>query len=330
MLDAVIGYTSLRFRYAMVMPNLSTPIATTDQAITYRTLINQATPEASPDFHPLMTLYCSDQLQVEDLLHGHKEKIVEAVKYYPAGATTNSQSGGSSMMDFAHIFTAMQEQGIPLLVHAESTNPNIDIYDREAAFLEQELAVVCNNFPEMKITVEHISTSDGVNFVNAHETVGASVTPHHLSRNRSDMISPAFHADLFCKPVINSENDRQTLVQTVTSGNTSFFLGTDSAPHPTKSKYGKEAKAGIFNAAYGLEVVAEIFAAEKKLENLPAFTSENGAAFYGYEPSEEHLILIREQVEIEVATHLSTESGKEVVLFGAEEASHWTIQTSTD
>jgi dihydroorotase len=330
MLDAVIGYTSLRFRYAMVMPNLSTPIATTDQAITYRDLINQATPEASPDFQPLMTLYCSEQLKADDLLQGHKEKIVEAVKYYPAGATTNSQSGGSSMMDFAHLFTVMQDQGIPLLVHAESTDPHIDIYDREAAFLENELDSICNNFPEMKITVEHISTSTGVDFVNAHETVGASVTPHHLSRNRSDMISPAFHADLFCKPVINSENDRKALVQTVTNGNPSFFLGTDSAPHPTKAKYGKEAKAGIFNAAYGLEVVAEIFATENKLENLPAFTSENGATFYGYAPSEEHLVLTREQVEIEVATHLSTESGNEVVLFGAEEASHWTIQASTD
>ena len=330
MLDAVIGYTSLRFRYAMVMPNLSTPIATTDQAITYRKLIDQVTPAESPDFHPLMTLYCSSQLEAIDLLHGYKEGIVKAVKYYPAGATTNSQSGGSSMMDFAHIFTTMQDEGIPLLVHAESTNPAIDIYDREAAFLEHELDIVCNNFPEMKVTVEHISTSAGVDFVNAHETVGASVTPHHLSRNRSDMISPAFHADLFCKPVINSESDRRILVQTVTSGSPSFFLGTDSAPHPTKAKYGKEAKAGIFNAAYGLEVVAEIFATENKLENLAAFTSENGAAFYGYTPAEEHLVLTREQVEIEVATHLSTESGNEVVLFGAEEASHWTIQASID
>ncbi|HJM28919.1 MAG: dihydroorotase [Acidimicrobiales bacterium] len=330
MLDAVIGYTSLRFRYAMVMPNLTTPIATTDQAVTYRNLINDATPPESPDFHPLMTLYCTDQLEVQDLLRGHKEEIVEAVKYYPAGATTNSQSGGSSMMDYSHIFESMQEHGIPLLVHAESTNPNIDIYDREAAFLEQELQDICNNFPEMKITVEHISTSAGVDFVNAYETLGASVTPHHLSRNRSDMISPAFHADLFCKPVINSENDRQTLVSTVTSGNPSFFLGTDSAPHPTKAKYGKEAKAGIFNAAYGLEVVAEIFASEDKIDQLPAFTSENGAAFYGYEPSEEQLVLTREQVEIEVATHLSTQSGKEVVLFGTEEASHWTIKAKTD
>ncbi len=313
----------------MVMPNLSTPIATTQQAITYRELINKATPSESPDFHPLMTLYCSDQLEISDLIYGYRENIVKAVKYYPAGATTNSASGGSTMMDYAEIFSVMEEQGIPLLVHAESTDPKVDIYDREAVFLERELQTVCAGFPELQVTVEHISTSAGVDFVNAHKKVGASVTPHHLSRNRSDMISPEFHADLFCKPVINSERDRQALVQTVTSGAPSFFLGTDSAPHPTKAKYGKEAKAGIFNAAYGLEVVAEIFASENKIEQLQAFTSENGAAFYGYAPSSEQLILTREEVEIDVATHLSTVSGNEVVLFGTEEASHWNVETVT-
>ena len=327
MLQAVIGYTSRRFRYAMVMPNLSTPVATTEQASMYLEQIRKVTPPDSPDFRPLMTLYCSDQLEIKDLCHGHSEGIVKAVKYYPAGATTNSQSGGSAMMNFNHIYEAMEEKRIPLLVHAESTDDNVDIFHREAAFLERELALVCEQFPELKVTVEHISTSDGIDFVKAHPQVGGSITPHHLARNRSDMISPAFHADLFCKPVINSEQDRTTLVETVISGDPSFFLGTDSAPHPTHAKYGKDAKAGIFNAAYGLEVVAEIFATANKLDNLAAFTSVNGATFYGYEPSQETITLHRSSLDPEKATHISTEDGNQVVLFGVEEASQWTVST---
>jgi dihydroorotase len=327
MLQAVIGYTSRRFRYAMVMPNLSTPVATTEQAAMYLEQIRNVTPPDSPDFRPLMTLYCSDQLEIDDLSHGHTEGIIKAVKYYPAGATTNSQSGGSAMMNYNHIFEAMEEKKIPLLVHAESTDDNVDIFDREAAFLERELSLVCERFPELKVTVEHISTSDGIDFVKSHPQVGGSITPHHLSRNRSDMISPAFHPDLFCKPVINSEQDRLTLVETAISGDPSFFLGTDSAPHPTHAKYGKDAKAGIFNAAYGLEVIAEIFATENKLDNLSAFTSVNGATFYGYEPSQENITLHRSSLDPERATHISTENGNQVVLFGAEEASQWTIST---
>ena len=327
MLQAVIGYTSRRFRYAMVMPNLSTPIATTEQAAMYLEQIRNVTPLDSPDFRPLMTLYCSDQLEIDDLSHGHTEGIIKAVKYYPAGATTNSQSGGSAMMNYNHIFEAMEEKKIPLLVHAESTDDNVDIFDREAAFLERELSLVCERFPELKVTVEHISTSDGIDFVKSHPQVGGSITPHHLSRNRSDMISPAFHADLFCKPVINSEQDRLTLVETAISGDPSFFLGTDSAPHPTHAKYGKDAKAGIFNAAYGLEVIAEIFATENKLDNLSAFTSVNGATFYGYKPSQENITLHRSSLDPERATHISTENGNQVVLYGAEEASQWTIST---
>ncbi|MBD30436.1 MAG: dihydroorotase [Acidimicrobiaceae bacterium] len=327
MLQAVIGYTSRRFRYAMVMPNLSTPVATTEQASMYLEQIRKVTPPDSPDFRPLMTLYCSDQLEIEDLCHGHSEGIVKAVKYYPAGATTNSQSGGSAMMNFNHIYEAMEEKRIPLLVHAESTDDDVDIFHREAAFLERELALVCEQFPELKVTVEHISTSDGIDFVKAHPQVGGSITPHHLARNRSDMISPAFHADLFCKPVINSEQDRTTLVETAISGDPSFFLGTDSAPHPTHAKYGKDAKAGIFNAAYGLEVVAEIFATANKLDNLAAFTSVNGATFYGYEPSQETITLHRSSLDPEKATHISTEDGNQVVLFGVEEASQWTVST---
>ena len=173
--------------------------------------------------------------------------------------------------------------------------------------------------------MEHVSTSAGVDFVLSHSQVGASVTPHHLSRNKSDLMTPHFDPDLFCKPIINSESDRQAIVSVATSGDPSFFLGTDSAPHPTSEKYGEQAKAGIFNAAYGLEVVAEIFAKENKLDHFSDFASKNGAAFYGYPTSEDELLLTRKQVEVELASTLSTRDGDQVVLFGVDEASQWTV-----
>lgn len=325
MLDAVIGYTANRFRYAMIMPNLTTPISTVRQAERYRERILRAASEQTSDFRPLMTLYCSSELDSSDLLFGYEAGIIKAVKYYPAGATTNSTYGGNNIFDFIELFEIMAENNIPLLVHAESTDPEIDLFDREAAFLEGELHPLCEQLPNLQVTVEHISTRAGVDFVLHYPHVAASVTPHHLSRNRSDLLTPEFHPDLFCKPIINSESDRQAIVDIVTTGNPSFFLGTDSAPHPTSEKYGEEAKAGIFNAAYGLEVVAEIFVEAGKLENFPAFVSKNGAAFYGYEPSCSQLLLTREQVELDLAAMLSTSDGQQVVLFGLEEASHWTV-----
>ena len=325
MLEAVVGYTASRFRYAMIMPNLNPPIATTELADQYRQRILRAAGNQSPEFQPLMTVYCSTNLDQDDLIRGHEAGIVKAVKYYPAGATTNSDHGGDNILNFIDLFETMADHKIPLLVHAESTNPEIDLFDREAAFLEQELHPLCEQVPNLQVTVEHVSTSAGVDFALAHQRVAASVTPHHLARNSSDLMAPEFDPDLFCKPIINSEADRQAIVSAVTSGNPSFFLGTDSAPHPTSEKYGEEAKAGIFNAAYGLEVVAEIFAKENKIEHFSSFASKNGAAFYGYEPSQDELQLTREQVDVELASTLSTRDGDKVVLFGRDEASHWTV-----
>ena len=325
-LPITVNESAKSFARAIIMPNLVPPITKLIDAENYkRRILSALKPNLS--FDPLMTLYLTEETDPKEVKEGFLSGQISAVKLYPAGATTNSQSGGSAMMNYNHIFEALEEKKIPLLVHAESTDDNVDIFDREAAFLERELSQVCERFPELKVTVEHISTSDGIDFVKAHPQVGGSITPHHLSRNRSDMISPAFHADLFCKPVINSEQDRLTLVETAISGDPSFFLGTDSAPHPTHAKYGKDAKAGIFNAAYGLEVIAEIFATENKLDNLSAFTSVNGATFYGYEPSQENITLHRSSLDPERATHISTENGNQIVLFGVEEASQWTIST---
>ncbi len=326
MLEAVVEYTARRFRYAMVMPNLMPPISSTADAAAYRDRILANAPDDATDFRPIMAMYCSPQVDLADLRAGIADGVIAAVKYYPAGATTNSESGGTSLAAFRDLFDVLIESNTRLLVHAESTNLNVDIFDREAAFLTDELAPLCSQMPELQVTVEHVSTRAGVEFVTAHANTAATITPHHLSRVRSDLLADGMRPDLYCKPVINSADDRDALIGAATSGDPAFFLGTDSAPHPTTAKYGPKAKAGVFNAAYGLEVVAEVFAAADSLDNLAAFVSRNGCAVYGVEAPSHELELSSEVVDIERATTLTTKAGDHVVLFGAEEATRWSVR----
>ncbi len=327
MLNAVVGYTARRFRYAMVMPNVMPPITTTATAAAYRNKILEAAPEGTDSFRPVMALYCSPLIDLDDLRAGIESGVIAAVKYYPAGATTNSDAGGTSLAAFHDLFGVLAETNTRLLVHAESTDPTVDIFDREAAFLDAELAPLCAAMPELLVTVEHVSTRAGVEFVVDHPQTAATVTPHHLARERSDLLADGMRPDLYCKPVINSADDQAALIAAATSGDPSFMLGTDSAPHPTTAKYGPKAKAGVFNAAYGLEVVADVFQAYDALDQLSAFISGNGCEIYGVEPPSERLRLTAETVERELATSLSTAAGDEVVLFGAEEATRWSIES---
>jgi len=325
MLDAVVGYTARRFRYAMVMPNLSPPITSTAHAEAYRDRIVASAPEDAHDFRPVMALYCSPEIDLADLRSGISDGVVAAVKYYPAGATTNSESGGTSLLAFRDLFEVLAETGTRLLVHAESTDPNVDIFDREAAFLERQLLPLCAAMPELLVTVEHVSTAAGVEFVHAHERTAATITPHHLARERSDLLADGMRPDLYCKPVINSAADRDALVAAATSGDPAFMLGTDSAPHPTTAKYGPKAKAGVFNSAYGLEVVADVFDQANALDQLAAFASTNGCKIYSVDQPTAQLELRKEPLDAEVATTLTTEAGDSVVLFGADEASKWSV-----
>ncbi len=327
MLAAVVGYTAHRFRYALVMPNLVPAITSTAAVTAYRERIMAVAPVDAADFRPLFAVYCSRDIDLNDLKRGAVDGSIAAVKYYPAGATTNSAAGGSSMFDFILLFEVMADSGIRLLVHAESTDPDIDIFDREAHFLSEQLAPVCAALPELSVTVEHVSTSDGVDFVAAHSQCAATITPHHLARDRSHVLADGMRPDLYCKPVINSSADRAALLAAATSGAADYMLGTDSAPHPTTEKYGPVAKAGVFNAAYGLEVVAEAFYQAGRLDRLGQFVSTNGVACWGVEPPRSTITMTREAIDRELATSLTTTKGDEVVLFGAEEASLWTIQT---
>jgi dihydroorotase len=330
MLAAVVGWSARRFRYALVMPNLRPPVGTSAEAAAYRQRILDCVPDehGTNTFIPLMTLFASPDLDLDDLRAGAEAGLVTAVKYYPPGATTNSDQARGRLGDLDALFETLVELDMRLLVHAESTDPAVDIFDREAAFLEQELAPVCARHPDLAVTVEHVSTRAGVDFVAAHPQVVASVTPHHLARERSDILADGLKPDLYCKPVINSADDRDALVAAATGGDPAFFCGTDSAPHATTAKYGPKAAAGIFNAPYGLEVVAEVFHRVGALDHLAGFVSGHGCAVYGVAPPTESVTLTRLDQPVEAAERadrMVTASGDEVVLFGVDEARHWTV-----
>lgn len=335
LLDAVAPLTARWFGRALVMPNLVPPVTGTVAATAYRDRIVAAVgPEARPDFTPLMALYVTDDVSITDVEAGVEAGVVLGLKYYPAGATTNSEAGGASMLDHRPLLEFMASAGIPLMVHAESTDPTIDIYDRERAFLDRELVPLAAELPELAVTVEHLSTAAGVEFVSEHPQVRGTITPHHLSCDRSDLLANGMRPDLYCKPIINSAENRKALVAAATSGSPDFFLGTDSAPHPSIHKYAPNVRAGIFNAPFALPVVAEVFHRAGALDRLEAFTSLNGARHYGFEPSTERLRLTRtsdevidaERTDDIPAEELVTAEGARVRIFGVAEARRWTVQ----
>ncbi|MCP3989142.1 MAG: dihydroorotase [Actinomycetia bacterium] len=336
MLATVAPITAGAFRYALVMPNLVPPITTTAEAAAYRARILAAVDgHARPDFQPIMALYMTDRLTVDDLRAGVDDEVVYAVKYYPAGATTNSADGGTSLASFRPVLEAMAESRIPLLVHAESTDPTIDIYDRERAFLDQELAPLMTDLATLPVTVEHISTQAGVELVLAYANVKGSITPHHLSCDRSDLLANGLRPDLYCKPIINSADDRAALVAAATSGSTDFFLGTDSAPHPSSDKYAPTVKPGIFNAPFALPVVAEVFHQADALGALEGFTSVNGCRHYGFKVSDASVRLSRHEPSRadrgpEVPSEVVTSDGATVRIFGVAEANRWTVEAIDD
>ena len=356
MLAAVAPISARMFRYGIVMPNLVPPITSTKAAAAYRDRIVAAVNAAKPagegsseavwldGFMPLMALYMHADLAVDDLMSGVDDGVVHAVKYYPAGATTNSEYGGSGLDHFAPVLDAMAGRGLPLLVHAEATDSNIDIFDRERAFLDQQLVPLVERYPTLPITVEHLSTAAGARFVAEHANVKGSITPHHLAYDRTDLLANGLRPDLYCKPIINSPQDRSALVAAATSGDASFFLGTDSAPHPLGAKYCEIAKPGIFNAPFAMEVVIDVFhqalAVDKSMDlsawvgRLEAFTSINGARHYGFAPSTDTITVASTADQAEnrsgqTSTDLITTSdGQQVKIFGMDEASHWTISPS--
>ncbi len=297
-LAAVLPDTARQFARAIIMPNLKPPVTTVDQASAYRARILAALP-AGMAFEPLMTLYLTDNTPPEEIVAARASGFVHGVKLYPAGATTNSDAGVTDIRRCAATLEAMQREGVPLLVHGEVTDGDIDIFDREAVFIDRVMKPLRRDFPELKVVFEHITTRDAAQYVaEAEGPVGATITAHHLLYNRNAIFTGGIRPHYYCLPVLKREIHREALVKAATSGSPRFFLGTDSAPHARGLKEHACGCAGCYTALHAMELYAEAFDAAGALDKLEALSSFNGPAFYGLPRNSGTLTLTREDWEL--------------------------------
>ncbi|HEX4051737.1 MAG TPA: dihydroorotase [Steroidobacteraceae bacterium] len=293
-LQAVLPFTAARFARAIVMPNLSPPVTTTAAALAYRERILAALP-AGARFEPLMTLYLTDRTDAAEIERAVRCGRIYGCKLYPAGATTHSAAGVTDVRHLDEALGAMMQADLPLLVHGEVTDPAVDVFDREARFVETVLAPLSERFARLRIVLEHVSTRAAVSFVrSARAGICATVTPQHLLYNRNALFHGGLRPHLYCLPILKSEPDRTSLIEAIAAGDARFFLGTDSAPHARDAKENACGCAGVFSAHAALELYAEAFEAEGMLSRLPAFASEFGADFYRLPRNEERITLLRE------------------------------------
>ncbi|HQT29706.1 MAG TPA: dihydroorotase [Thiobacillus sp.] len=291
---SVLPDTARVFGRAIAMPNLKPPVTTVALAAAYRARLLAAVP-ADRSFEPLMTIYLTDNTAPDEIVRARQSGFIHAVKYYPAGATTNSDSGVTDLNKAYPVIAAMEEAGMPLLLHGEVTDPEVDVFDREAVFIERHLTRLMRDFPRLKIVLEHITTRQAAEFVAAAPaTVGATITVHHLLYNRNAMFQGGIRPHLYCLPILKREMHRQALVAAATSGNPKFFLGTDSAPHALGAKESSCGCAGIYTAHAAIELYAEAFDAAGALDRLEAFASFYGANFYGLPRNSGSITLRRE------------------------------------
>ena len=291
----VIAHSANTFARAIIMPNLQPPITTTAEARDYQQRIIAALPE-NTSFEPLMTLYLTDLTSPGEIIEAAAENAIVGVKLYPAGATTNSEAGVTDLDLVLPTLEAMSEHSLPLLVHGEVTDPGVDIFDREKAFIDRVLAPLVERVPGLKVVFEHITTAEAVAWVlQAPSQVGATITPHHLLLDRNAIFSGGIDPHHYCLPILKRDIHREALVWAATSGSPRFFLGTDSAPHPRQAKECARGCAGIFSAHAALELYAEAFEDANALELLEGFASHHGADFYGRSRNESTVTLVREE-----------------------------------
>jgi len=297
-MHAVLPDTARRFARAIVMPNLKPPVTTTALAIAYRERIIAALP-AEMKFEPLMTLYLTDRTTTDEIRRAKHSGIVHAVKYYPAGATTNAEVGVTDLVKCDAALAALEEHDLPLLVHGEVTDSKVDAFDREKVFIERVLVPVLKKFPKLRVVFEHITTREAVEFMTAAPAnVAATITAHHLLLSRNAMFAGGIRPHHYCLPLLKREEDRRALVAAATSGNPKFFLGTDSAPHARGAKENACGCAGIYTAHAGIELYAEAFAAANSLGKLEKFSSIFGPQFYGLPVNQDRIILVEEAWQV--------------------------------
>jgi len=286
---------AIQFSRAIVMPNLVPPVTNAELANHYRQQIEKHIPDGV-DFTPLMTLYLTDRTTAEDIEQAMQTDYIKACKLYPAGATTNSDSGLSQIENAYPVFEAMQKLGMPLLIHGEVTDSYIDIFDREKVFIDRTLRPLVEKFPKLKIVLEHITTQDAVEFVkNCGDNVAATITAHHLLNNRNDMLVGGIRPHLYCLPILKRQQHQQALLKAATSGSTKFFLGTDSAPHVKTNKETACGCAGCYTSYAAIELYAEAFETMNSLDKLEGFSSFYGPDFYGLERNSEKITLIKDE-----------------------------------
>ncbi len=319
-MHGVVPYTARQFARAIVMPNLSPPVTSVEACAAYRDRILAAVPEGV-DFTPLMTAYLTDSTEANELARGFAEGVFTAAKLYPAHATTGSAHGVTDVASIMPALERMAQIGMPLLIHGEVTDHDVDIFDREAVFIERTLSQLVRTLPELKIVFEHITTADAVAFVNASgPNVAATITPQHLHINRNAMFAGGIRPHAYCLPVAKREVHRLALRRAATSGSAKYFLGTDSAPHAVSAKESSCGCAGIFNAPYALESYATVFDEEGALDKFEAFASENGPHFYGLPLNEGTVTLERAAVSVPESVDAN---GMPIVPFHAGEDIGW-------
>jgi len=328
-LETVLPFTSAHFARAIIMPNLVPPVLSSADASAYRVRINKVLP-ATHIFQPLMVLYLTEQTNPDDVRQGFANGDIVAAKLYPAGATTNSAAGVKNIEAVYSVLEVMQAIGMPLLVHGEVVDADIDIFDREAVFIERVLSKVQAKFSALKIVMEHITTADGVSFVKScDKNVAATITPHHLVINRNAMLVGGIQPHYYCLPVAKREIHRLTLVEAATSGDSRFFLGTDSAPHLDGAKESACGCAGIFNVSVTLSVLAHVFEAAGKLENLEQFVSLNGSTFYGMAANENTITLVKGDRAMDISEKLSVGNGK-ITIFDPKFPLLWRVRSKQE
>ena len=323
-LAAVLPDTARRFGRAIVMPNLKPPVTTVALAAAYRERILAALP-AGLRFTPLMTLYLTDNMPPAEVDAAKASGFVHAIKLYPAGATTNSDAGVSDLRKCAATLARMEELGVPLLVHGEVTDPAVDIFDREAVFIDNVLAPLLRDFPALKVVLEHVTTRDGIEFVKAGgANVAGTLTAHHLLLNRNAIFAGGIRPHHYCLPVLKRESHRQALLAAAISGSPKFFLGTDSAPHAQSAKEAACGCAGCYTAHAGIELYAEAFDAAGALERLEAFASFHGADYYGLPRNSDRITLRRDPVAVPAS--LDYLGGDRLVPLRAGESVAWRLE----
>lgn len=325
-LKDIIPHTAQRFGRAVIMPNLNPPVTTTAEAQAYQERIQAAVPNDC-NFTPLMSLYLTDNTRPAEIITAKQSGIVKAVKYYPAGATTNSDAGVTDIKKTYAVLERLQAHNIPLLMHGEVTDPDVDVFDREAVFIDTILQPLQKDFPELKIVLEHITTQQAVEFVlSTPSNVAATITPQHLLFNRNDIFKGGIRPHYYCLPILKREVHRQALVKAAISGDPKFFLGTDSAPHSQSAKESACGCAGMYSAHAAIELYAEAFDENNAIDMLEGFASKFGPAFYNLPINEEKITLDKEAHEIKEFYHFGNEK---LIPLKAGETIKWKLRNAS-